>query len=196
MWHGHARHGQSRPKTPTYQLWTKVRGRAKCCARWKRSSFEEFMGDIVAAIGNPSPRAWLCRVNPRRAWSRNNVAWMSPEEARARKCARKRGKKRRDYRHTPETRAKIGLANRGRRLSPEHLAKLIAANQGRRLSAEHRARIGARSARGMRGHARRMHREGLLRQQVQALALVGWPMRHQLQLGSARRSKDHRSRAC
>ena len=81
----YARHGQSRPKTPTYRLWTKVRGRARCCARWKRSSFEEFMGDLVAAIGHPPPGAWLCRVNPRRAWSRNNVAWMSPEEARARK---------------------------------------------------------------------------------------------------------------
>jgi hypothetical protein len=97
------------------------------------------MADIVAVIGPPSPGAWLCRVNPRRAWSRNNVAWMSPEETRARKC----GKQRRDYRHIPETRAKIGLANRERRLSPKHRAKLIAANQGRRLSAEHRAGIGA-----------------------------------------------------
>ena len=51
------------------------------------------------------------------------------------------------FKHSPETRAKISKAGKGRKVSPESIAKWKAANKGRKLSAEHRAKI-AESGRG------------------------------------------------
>jgi hypothetical protein len=87
--HGHCGSGF---RSPYWRRWTRVRGRGKCCKRWLRGSFELFMGDVIKAIGEPPPGAWLVRPNTRRAWSASNVQWMSPEEARARKQLR--GKRR------------------------------------------------------------------------------------------------------
>jgi hypothetical protein len=45
--------------------------------------------------------------------------------------------------HSPETRAKIGVAMRGKRKSAEHRAKIAAGKRGRRFTAEHIANIAA-----------------------------------------------------
>ena len=70
--------------SPLYRRWQRVRGKEKCCARWRRSTFVEWHRDVVGAIGERPPGAWLVRVCTKRVWSRKNVQWLQPEEALAR----------------------------------------------------------------------------------------------------------------